>query len=73
MIPVVLVLFALIISAGKVMAGMGAASSKNLCYEYEAKGYLPANSCYCSTQLFDTWDKSYNWIDACEILEARKK
>jgi hypothetical protein len=69
----IIIIIILALTSGIISANikLGANSSERLCYEYEHRGYLPANSCYCSTQLFDSWDKSYNWIDACKVLEAK--
>lgn len=46
---------------------------KTQCLEYERDGYIPSNSCACTEILFPSWSVSYNWMDACEILEARGK
>jgi len=48
-------------------------SPKKLCLEYEREGTLEQGSCRCAEQIFDTWEESYDWIDACEILKARKE
>lgn len=43
------------------------------CLEMEKKGYVEEGSCACSEQLFDSWTKTYNIMDACGILEAKKR
>ena len=43
------------------------------CRMYERAGVIPVRSCSCSEQLFDRWSHSYDWMDACAILEARKR
>lgn len=46
---------------------------KNLCYEYEDKGYIPRDSCSCAEKLHKNWAESYDWMDACAIVHAREK
>lgn len=41
------------------------------CRDYESQGVIPVNSCDCTEKLFDSWEKSYDWMDACKILENK--
>jgi len=42
------------------------------CRTMEAEGHLPKNSCDCTEQIFNDWDHSYDWMDACQIMESKK-
>jgi len=46
--------------------------TENKCRTMEAEGHLPKNSCDCTEQIFNDWDHSYDWMDACEIMESKK-
>jgi len=42
------------------------------CVESEAGGYIPKGSCECAKKLFPDFSHSYDWMDACDILNSRK-
>ena len=44
----------------------------NTCLEYERVGSIQVGSCACAKELFPDFSKSYDWMDACDILESRK-
>lgn len=54
-------------------AGKSATIAEKNCRENEEAGYIPPGSCACSEQLFTSWDRSYNWMDACAIVEAKQR
>ncbi len=47
--------------------------SRQKCMEYEMAGVIKRGSCACTEKLFDNFSHSYDWIDACAILEAKSK
>lgn len=46
---------------------------EKLCLRYEEENTLPPNSCECAAKLYHNWEVSYDWMDACEILENKKQ
>lgn len=43
------------------------------CQSYERAGVLDQGSCKCVEKLFpNDWGSSYDWKDACAIIEAHK-
>jgi len=53
--------------------GVQSMSTKSLCIQYEKDGSIPKGSCECAAKLFPDFNKSYDWIDSCGILEAKTK
>jgi hypothetical protein len=46
---------------------------KEKCEDYQRQGSLKVGTCDCVAKLYhDKWSESYDWIDACAILEATK-
>lgn len=48
-------------------------STEQTCRQYEEQGSIAPGSCSCAEKIYDTWDESYDWMDACAILESREK
>lgn len=46
---------------------------ENNCRQYEAQGVIKPGSCDCSEKLFDHWSHSYDWMDACAIVESKER
>ena len=44
---------------------------KNQCREYELIGTIKNGNCACAEKIFPNFSHSYDWMDACAILEAR--
>lgn len=44
---------------------------KEQCYSYERQGALKPGSCDCAERIYKTWEESYDWMDACMILQSR--
>ena len=49
------------------------ALSRQHCEEYERSKIIPAGSCNCTDKLFDHFSYSYDWMDACKIVEAKER
>lgn len=41
------------------------------CLESERGGHIKPGSCQCASELFDDFSHSYDWMDACDILENK--
>ena len=41
------------------------------CLETERSGHIKPGSCQCASKLFDKFEESYDWMDACDILENK--
>jgi len=41
------------------------------CLETERSGHIKPGSCQCASELFDDFSHSYDWMDACDILENK--
>lgn len=73
LIAICILLITILISTFHTTATAHEDTILNLCYQYETDGVIERGNCDCAKKLFPDFTHSYDWMDACHVLESKSR